>query len=182
MIPHVKKLIDLALDEDLSLGDITSELCVDREQEAKAEIIAREKLVVCGTQLIGEICSCLENKISCQILIEDGLEVEPNTVIARLSGSARTLLSAERTILNFLQKLSGIASYARNLSQTYPDIVLLDTRKTTPGWRYLEKYAVRVGGAKNHRFNLGDMILVKNNHIDSNLLYLINFHISLSIK
>lgn len=169
MIPHVKKLIDLALDEDLSLGDITSELCVDRGQVAKADIISKEKLVVCGTELVSEICTCMENKISSQILIEDGVEVEENQVIARLSGSARALLSAERTILNFMQKLSGIATYSRNLSQTYPDLVLLDTRKTTPGWRYLEKYAVRVGGAKNHRFNLGDMILVKNNHIDSNL-------------
>lgn len=163
----VRKLVELALLEDLELGDITSELTVPVAKEGRARIIARQKLVVCGLDLIELVIECQRAKIKVKKLCVDGDTLVNNTPIAELQGSLRSILALERTILNFLQRLSGVATNTRAIVKNSHKLTILDTRKTTPGWRVLEKYAVRIGGAANHRFSLGDMILVKNNHIDS---------------
>ena len=167
--PQVRELIRLALSEDLVFGDITSELTVSDLKEYSAEVIAKEPLVFCGGGMIQKVLAELpEAGAKITVCREDGSEVGSGTVVAKLKGRAKTLLSAERTILNFLQRLSGIATYTRQIVAVSDKLTVLDTRKTTPGWRALEKYAVRVGGAKNHRSSLGDMILVKDNHVDAN--------------
>jgi nicotinate-nucleotide pyrophosphorylase (carboxylating) len=166
--PHIDALIQLALQEDLGAGDLTSELTIPAAHQSRARILARERLVVCGLFLVERIAKAVDTKLEVSLLFEDGDTAKPDEVLAELRGPTRSLLAAERTILNFLQRLGGVATHARRLSEQAKGLTLLDTRKTTPGWRTLEKYAVRVGGAANHRGSLGDMILVKNNHIDAN--------------
>jgi len=165
--PAVRELIRLAIQEDLNTGDITSQLCLDDAQEAQAIIIAREELLLCGVDLIDLVLAELRFKVACSHLEQDGAWLQTNQEIAKLQGKTRDLLGAERIILNFLQRLSGVATFTNNFVKGLSGITVLDTRKTTPGWRVLEKYAVRVGGAKNHRASLGDMMLIKNNHIDA---------------
>jgi nicotinate-nucleotide pyrophosphorylase (carboxylating) len=167
-LPSVRNLIALAIEEDLSLGDVTCDSSIDESCTANAVIIAREPQIFCGSGLIAEIAHFIDPQLSVTVLVKDGASVKDMDVIANLSGKASSLLKAERTILNFLQRLSGIATATQRYVQSLTRLALLDTRKTTPGWRALEKYAVRVGGGRNHRYNLGDMILVKNNHIDAN--------------
>jgi nicotinate-nucleotide pyrophosphorylase (carboxylating) len=168
LTPLTQRLIALAIEEDLSLGDLTSDCSLDSDCIASAVVIAREPLVVCGGELVGEVVRLIDPEVRVELLVEDGAQLKEMEVIARLQGKARSLMKAERTILNFLQRLSGIATATRSYVAPLKKLSLLDTRKTTPGWRSLEKYAVRTGGGRNHRHNLGDMILVKNNHIDAN--------------
>lgn len=167
-LPQVKKLIQLSLEEDLGSGDVTTELTVPEDRKAQALLRAKEQLVFCGGGVAAAVFHELGWSVQVEVLVAEGELVEPGTELLRLKGKAHHLLSAERTILNFLQRLSGAATNARRYAEAAPQIVVLDTRKTTPGWRLLEKYAVRTGGARNHRFHLGDMILVKDNHIDAN--------------
>lgn len=165
----VQSLIHLALEEDQVWTDVTSKTCVAVTAQASATIIARQQLVVCGLPILQQIIKIYKSKIKIKLLARDGQLRNDMDALALLSGPARDLLALERTFLNFLQRLSGVATFTRAVNEAKPQgLVLLDTRKTTPGWRLLEKYAVTVGGAKNHRFNLADMILVKNNHIDAN--------------
>jgi nicotinate-nucleotide pyrophosphorylase (carboxylating) len=165
--PLVDKLIDLAIEEDLSFGDITSELTVPAATKGKAVILARERLIVCGLPLVERILSRAGRALKFEALAKEGSLAKAQQPICRLKGKARDILALERTILNFLQRMSGVAGAAAAAQKAAGNLCVLDTRKTTPGWRVLEKYAVRVGGATNHRFSLGDMILVKNNHIDA---------------
>jgi nicotinate-nucleotide pyrophosphorylase (carboxylating) len=164
--PLIDKLIALAIEEDLALGDVTSESCIPEGHQSIGKVLVRESLVVCGLPLIERIALSSHSSLKVTCHASDGDAVEKETVIAELQGSTRSLLALERTILNFLQRLSGVASQARLASAAAGSLIVLDTRKTTPGWRVLEKYACRIGGAKNHRFSLGDMVLVKNNHVD----------------
>lgn len=166
--PHVDALIQLALEEDLGGGDITSELTIPAAHQSRARILARERLVVCGLMLVERIAKAVDSELEVSLLCNEGDTAKPEEALAEVRGCTRSLLAAERTILNFLQHLCAVATNARTLSKQAQGLTLLDTRKTTPGWRVLEKYAVRVGGAANHRGSLGDMILVKNNHIDAN--------------
>lgn len=163
----IRKLVDLALEEDLAFGDITASLTVPEDHTSTARIIARQHLVACGYEVLRIILQEGKWGIECKESASDGDVLEDGAVMAELSGRTRALLAAERTILNFLQRLSGVATYTREFCAVQPGLVVLDTRKTMPGWRVLDKYAVRVGGGRNHRFCLGDMILVKNNHIDA---------------
>lgn len=163
----IRKLVDLALEEDLAFGDITASLTVPEDHRSRARIIARQRLVVCGCEVLPVILQEGRWSIECTLRVEDGQCIEADTVIAELQGLTRELLAAERTVLNFLQRLCGVATYTRDFCSIEPGLVVLDTRKTMPGWRVLDKYAVRVGGGRNHRFCLGDMVLVKNNHIDA---------------
>ena len=165
--PLVKKLIALALEEDLAWGDITSSLTIAESSECHADIVAKQPLVVCGTDMIPLIFHELEAEASVDILMQDGQGAGPDSILARIEGNTRDVLAAERTILNFLQRMSGVATYARTFVGQTRGMVVLDTRKTVPGWRLLDKYAMRIGGVRNHRFSLGDMVLVKNNHIDA---------------
>lgn len=165
--PLVRKLVALALEEDLALGDITAELSVSREHQSRARVIAREPLVVCGLEIVPMIID--EGRFSVEVRerSRDGEFVELESVLVELEGCTRDILAVERTVLNFLQRLSGVATNTRNFVAAAGGLVVLDTRKTMPGWRMLDKYAVTVGGGSNHRLSLGDMILVKNNHIDA---------------
>ncbi len=165
--PLVRKLIDLALEEDLALGDITASLTVPDHHTSKAKVIAREKLVVCGVDIVSEIVRAGGWSLTVHTRVADGTVVEDGDILVELAGRTRDLLSAERTVLNFLQRLCGVATYTRNFCEACKGLKILDTRKTMPGWRLLDKYATKIGGASNHRFSLGDMVLVKNNHIDA---------------
>jgi len=167
--PLVTKIIKLAIAEDYSDGDITSELAVDRNAKCSAILLARENLVICGLELVEKIFSGFGWKANIKLLAEDGHKCKANDVLAKIEGNARQVLAAERTILNFLQHLSGVATLTKRIVDKNKGLTILDTRKTTPGLRLLEKYAVSIGGAKNHRMGLGDMILLKNNHVDINL-------------
>jgi len=163
----IRKLVDLALEEDLAFGDITASLTVPEDHRSTARIVARQQLVMCGSEVLPVIMQEGRWAIDVALAVEDGALLQADTVIGELRGLTRDLLAAERTILNFLQRLCGVATYTREFCSVEPELVVLDTRKTMPGWRVLDKYAVRIGGGRNHRFCLGDMVLVKNNHIDA---------------
>ena len=163
----VKRLVDLALEEDLATGDITTDPLVPPDRTGEAVIKAKENLLVAGMDMVRLVFDVLDPNISLDILCPDGARVKPGDIMARLTGRLRPLLWGERTALNFLQRLCGIATHTHNYVQETQglDVKLVDTRKTTPGWRLLEKYAVRVGGAANHRMGLFDGVLIKDNHI-----------------
>jgi nicotinate-nucleotide pyrophosphorylase (carboxylating) len=164
---HTERLIDLALEEDLGLGDATSEATIDEAARGEGRFLAKEELVVCGTAVAARIFERLG--ASCRFAAADGARIAKGSWFGTATGPLRALLAAERTGLNFLQRLSGIATLTRRcadaLSAGGGKTRLLDTRKTTPGWRLLEKDAVRAGGGLNHRFSLGDGILIKDNHV-----------------
>jgi nicotinate-nucleotide pyrophosphorylase (carboxylating) len=165
--PLVDRLIDLALEEDLGQGDVTTQALVPLELMGEAHIRAKETLVVAGLLVAARIFRKLDATLVFEPEMADGQEVSKGSVLARLTGPVATILTGERVALNFLQHLSGIATFTREMmaqlagTKTY----LVDTRKTTPGWRALEKYAVRLGGGRNHRFGLYDGVLIKNNHL-----------------
>lgn len=165
--PAVERLIELALEEDIGPGDITTQAVVPAQLMAEAELVAKEPLVVAGLAVAGRVFQRLDPAAAVTPLVADGVAASAGQGLLRVAGRAQALLTAERTALNFLQRLSGVASHVRSfLAQLGEQRVrLVDTRKTTPGWRVLEKYAVRVGGAANHRLALFDGILIKNNHI-----------------
>ena len=157
-----------ALQEDIGSGDITAQL-IDGDAVASASIISREHAVLCGTPWANEVLRQVDRSVSIDWLVNEGDELVPDQTIVKLRGPARALLTAERCMLNFLQTLSATASvsraYARKVAHT--DVKLLDTRKTIPGLRTAQKYAVRVGGCFNHRMGLFDAFLIKENHISA---------------
>jgi nicotinate-nucleotide pyrophosphorylase (carboxylating) len=155
-----------ALAEDIGSGDLTAAL-IDAQAHAGAQVLAREAAVLCGCAWFEEAFRQLDQNIHVDWQAQDGDEIRANQVLCRLTGRARGLLSGERTALNFLQALSGTATVARRYAEAVQDThaVILDTRKTLPGLRRAQKYAVRVGGARNHRLGLFDGILIKENHI-----------------
>jgi nicotinate-nucleotide pyrophosphorylase (carboxylating) len=157
----LEEIVQRALEEDIGAGDVTSKLCVPADRQATGRFITREPIVVAGTELLPLLYDNPDLKAQSGTLIEPGAE------IARVRGSARTLLSRERVALNFLQHLCGIATLARKYinAVTGTNCKILDTRKTTPGLRQLEKMAARAGGVTNHRMGLYDAVLIKNNHI-----------------
>jgi nicotinate-nucleotide pyrophosphorylase (carboxylating) len=163
----VERIIDLALDEDLSLGDATSEATIPASARGRGTFLAKDPLVLAGTAVAARVFERLG--AACKFDRADGDRVPRGEVFGEATGPLRALLAAERSALNFLQRLSGIATGTRTavdaLSAAGGRTRLLDTRKTTPGWRRLEKDAVRAGGGLNHRFSLGDGILVKDNHV-----------------
>jgi nicotinate-nucleotide pyrophosphorylase (carboxylating) len=164
---HAERLVDLALEEDLLLGDATSEATIDAAARGDGSFLAKEDLVVAGTAVARRVFDRLGAE--CRFDLDDGARVAKGTTFGAARGPVRALLAAERTSLNFLQRLSGVATATRRcvdaLAAGGGKTRLLDTRKTTPGWRMLEKAAVRSGGGKNHRFALGDGILIKDNHV-----------------
>lgn len=167
ILEAAKPLIDLALAEDVGEGDVTTVATVPEGKEGKAKIIAKAYGIVCGLPITAEVFRQVDEDIRLTHLATDGEPVAPGDVVAKVSGPLRGILTAERTALNFLTRLSGIATLtARFVNAVAPyRAVILDTRKTTPGWRALEKYAVRCGGGRNHRMGLYDMVLIKDNHI-----------------
>ena len=164
---EVCRLVDEALDEDIGPGDVTTELVVLPGAMADGEIVSRAKGVTAGIPVAGLCFRRLDSRVSFEQIVEDGTRVSPNQLVARMSGPAGSILKAERVALNFMQRLSGIATLTAKFVDAVRDypVRILDTRKTTPGLRTLEKYAVRSGGGFNHRFALYDGILIKDNHL-----------------
>ncbi len=164
----IKNLINLALKEDIGSGDITTEAVIPKDLKVWAFILAKEEGIIAGLEIAKFVFQTLEPKIIFKKLVKDGNRVKAGEKIAKIYGKSREILTAERTALNFLQRLSGIATLTNEFVQKVKPFKakILDTRKTTPGLRMLEKYAVRVGGGKNHRLGLWDEILIKGNHID----------------
>jgi len=161
-------LIKLAFEEDLgSLGDITSLALAEPDKQSNAKIIAKQHGVVCGLDILKLVFHETDSSVTVQLKANDGDVVQPLQRLVELSGSSEKILMAERTALNFLGRLSGIASLTCQFVEQVGELPtkLLDTRKTTPGWRLLEKYAVTCGGGTNHRVGLYDMFLIKENHI-----------------
>ncbi|OHB74614.1 MAG: nicotinate-nucleotide diphosphorylase (carboxylating) [Planctomycetes bacterium RBG_16_55_9] len=163
----VRPLIRMAIEEDLGRGDITSSLLFQDDETAKATIISREEIIVCGMDVAQEILTCYDQRLKLTERIRDGQPAHVGNKLGDIEGPLRPMLSAERVMLNFLQRLSGIATttgkYVRAIKGTKARIY--DTRKTMPGWRILEKYAVRCGGGHNHRIGLYDGVLIKDNHL-----------------
>jgi nicotinate-nucleotide pyrophosphorylase (carboxylating) len=164
---ETRTLVKNALDEDGAFNDLTTIATVVSDRHARGRLVARAAGVLCGVPLAIEAFCQLDPKVTIRVDHEDGARLEPGDSILYLSGHARALLAAERVALNFMQRLSGVAS----LTARYVDAVhgtrarILDTRKTTPGWRLLEKYAVRAGGGTNHRLSLSSAVLIKDNHL-----------------
>lgn len=163
----VLHLIQSALDEDIGPGDVTTDNLVDPDRMGVGTIITKEPLVLAGVALAREIISVLDPEVRARPFHEDGHWVDKGEIVVEFQGSLQALLKGERTALNFMQRLSGIATQVRSYVNEVKDkpVRLVDTRKTTPGLRFLEKYAVRMGGAHNHRMGLYDGILIKDNHI-----------------
>jgi nicotinate-nucleotide pyrophosphorylase len=162
-------LIKRALEEDIGYGDITTLSLIPAEQKARGLFVAKTPGVVAGIEVSQAVFAYLDQGTQFDILVRDGETIAPGDIIAIVKGRTRNLLTGERTALNFLQRLSGIASKTRNMVEMikYSPAEILDTRKTTPGLRVLEKYAVGVGGAHNHRFGLYDGVMIKDNHIQA---------------
>ncbi len=163
-------LVDLALAEDLGdRGDVTSALSIPADAAITGRIRAKEAGVIAGLEIVRMVYAQIDPAVTVDLLVADGTPVEVGTVICEVRGAGRSVLSGERVALNFLQHLSGIASLTAKFVAAVKGTkaVILDTRKTTPGWRLLEKYAVRMGGGQNHRIGLYDMVLIKDNHIDA---------------
>jgi len=164
---QVENIIDLALAEDLGHGDITSDILIPPDLPGKASVIIKERGILAGIEVAKKVFQRVDPSLKVDILIEDGTKVKPKDVAATISGRIISILKAERTALNFLQRLSGIATQtAEYVARTKGlAVYITDTRKTTPGLRSLEKFAVRMGGGRNHRLHLGDGILIKDNHL-----------------
>ena len=164
---HIDTIIDTALDEDVGSGDITTSSIIDSSLKGKAHLVAREEILLAGIHIFAKVFSRLDPEIVVECFYHDGDPIPKDVDIGTVTGSMRGILTGERTALNFLQHLSGIATLTRKyVEKTDPSTVrVIDTRKTTPGLRILEKYAVRMGGGFNHRFGLFDGILIKDNHI-----------------
>lgn len=163
---RIGQLVDLALEEDLGSGDVTAEYFVEAGTQARSRVVARRPGVLAGMAAAAAVAARFD-RLDWRPRLEDGAALEAGDVVAEISGEARQLLGAERTLLNFLQRLSGIATATRRCVEAVAgtDCAILDTRKTLPGWRLLEKAAVRAGGGANHRLGLFDRAMVKDNHL-----------------
>ena len=160
-------IIDLALAEDVGEGDVTSQALIPPELQGKASLLVKARGILAGIDVARGVFLRVDPSLKIEVLIQDGTEIKPGDLIATISGRVISILKAERTALNFLQRLCGIASQtAQYVARTRGSTAkIVDTRKTTPGLRLLEKYAVRMGGGQNHRFHLADAILIKDNHL-----------------
>lgn len=163
----IDPIIIRGLDEDISYIDITSDILLSNDSINVSEMITKESGVIAGINIAKRVFELVDDTLVVEVLVEDGTFVENRTKILRISGSSRSILKGERVALNFLQRMSGIATMSFEYSSKVKDYKLkvADTRKTTPGLRILEKYAVKMGGCSNHRFNLSDAVMIKDNHI-----------------
>ncbi len=163
----LERVVELALAEDVGTGDVTTDATVSSDDVGTAELLVKEQGVVCGLSVAEAVFRALEPDVRFDALVSDGDAVEPPAVVARVTGSKRAILTGERVALNFLGRLSGIATLTRRYVDAIAGTgaVVLDTRKTTPGLRVLEKDAVARGGGHNHRFGLDDAVLIKDNHL-----------------
>lgn len=164
---YIQDIIKRALQEDIGHQDITTDNLVDKEQRSRGVFLAKAAGIVAGIHVAQEVFRCLDDDIQFTVVKSDGEKIAPGDTLAVVAGRTRSLLKGERVALNFLQRLSGIATRTNHMVELirYEKAEIVDTRKTTPGLRRLEKYAVSVGGARNHRFGLYDGALIKDNHI-----------------
>lgn len=164
----IDEIIKNALREDIGDGDHSSLACVSEGATGKAKLIVKDSGILAGIELAQKIFSTYDSSLKMDIFIKDGTYVKPGDIAFEISGSSKSILSTERLVLNFMQRMSGIATQTNKIVKLIDgtSTKLLDTRKTTPGIRYMEKWAVRIGGGHNHRFGLYDMIMLKDNHID----------------
>jgi nicotinate-nucleotide pyrophosphorylase (carboxylating) len=166
--PLVDRVVGLALEEDLASGDLTTEACIDAEARASAHAVARAPLVVCGGPVFARVFSRVDPSLVFEAHAPEGTRVAAGTRLWSIRGRARAILMGERVALNLVQRMCGVATQARAFVDAVPPGTrtrITDTRKTTPGLRALERYAVRVGGAHNHRDDLGAAVLIKDNHV-----------------
>lgn len=163
----IDEIIIKGLREDINNIDITTDNLIDDESMSRAYMIAKEDGVIAGMSIAKRVFEIIDNKINMTFNVKDGDEVKKGTKIAEIKGRTKTILKGERLALNFLQRMSGIASLSKKYSQKVKeyDVRIVDTRKTTPGLRVLEKYSVNMGGCYNHRYNLSDAVMIKDNHI-----------------
>lgn len=166
-IKSAEVLFELAYAEDIGDGDITTNNLVPPDTSKTAILVAKEEGVIAGLPIAEMVFKKFDKNIEWKVVLPDGSKVKQGDVIVEFKGNYRALLTGERKALNFLQRLSGIATYANKCMKEIEghNVEILDTRKTLPGYRYLDKYAVRMGGASNHRFGLYDMVMIKDNHI-----------------
>jgi nicotinate-nucleotide pyrophosphorylase (carboxylating) len=166
---QIRAIINRALAEDLGEGDVTTEALIPEGQQGIASIVAKSKGVLASMEVAKGVFQRVDPELKVDILVADGTKVKPGDVVAKIEGDVASILKAERVALNFLQRLSGIASETNRYVESVKGLPvrIMDTRKTTPGLRLLEKYAVRVGGGENHRMDLGDGILIKDNHLEA---------------
>ena len=164
---NVDPWIISALKEDITSEDVSTNSVMPHPQAGEVDLICKEDGIICGLQVFERVFTLLDEKTTVEFLVQDGAEVHKGQLMAKVHGDIRTLLCGERTALNYLQRMSGIATYTHSVAELLKGtgIKLLDTRKTTPNNRIFEKYAVRVGGGCNHRYNLSDGVLLKDNHI-----------------
>ena len=164
---QIEEIIDRALAEDLGKGDVTSAALITGDRQGTGFIVAKKEGILAGINIAKQVFHQVDPELKAEVLLEDGMRVKPGTKLAKVSGSIASILKAERVALNFLQRLSGIASETNNYVEAVKGLPvrIMDTRKTTPGLRSLEKHAVKVGGGDNHRMSLGDGILIKDNHL-----------------
>lgn len=164
---NVDPWIISALKEDITSEDVSTNSVMPHSQAGEVDLICKEDGIICGLQVFERVFTLLDEKTTVEFLVQDGAEVHKGQLMAKVHGDIRTLLCGERTALNYLQRMSGIATYTHSVAELLKGtgIKLLDTRKTTPNNRIFEKYAVRIGGGNNHRYNLSDGVLLKDNHI-----------------
>ena len=166
-LESLQPLLTLALDEDIGPGDLTTDVLIDSEAAAQGRLVAGMDGVVAGLLFVAPILDRVDTRLAFRPAVKDGAGVARGALLGTIRGPVRPMLTAERTMLNFVQSLSGIATLTRRYVDAVAGTgaVVLDTRKTTPGWRYLEKYGVRMGGGMNHRTGLHDGVLIKDNHL-----------------
>lgn len=164
----INEIIDFAFIEDIGEGDHSSLACVPENAKGKAKLIIKDEGVLAGVELAQHIFTRYDQHLKVTVFLNDGQYVKKGDIAFEVEGSSRSILATERLVLNFMQRMSGIATQTYHLSKLIEDLPtkLLDTRKTTPGIRLMEKWAVRIGGGHNHRFALYDMVMLKDNHID----------------
>ncbi len=164
---HVDELIKLALQEDISSEDVSTNAVMPAYQKGEVDLIAKQDGVIAGLDVFARVFTLLDENTQIVFFVKDGDEVKNGDMLGKVTGDIRVLLSGERTALNYLQRMSGIATYTKRTVKLLEgtNTKLLDTRKTTPNMRIFEKYAVKVGGGNNHRYNLSDGVLLKDNHI-----------------
>jgi nicotinate-nucleotide pyrophosphorylase (carboxylating) len=164
---QIEEIIDRALAEDLGKGDVTTEALIPGDKQGTGFIVAKKEGILAGINVAKQVFHRVDPELNVEILLEDGARIKPGSKVARVSGSIAGILKAERVALNFLQRLSGIASETNRYVEAVKGLPvrIMDTRKTTPGLRLLEKHAVKAGGGENHRMSLGEGILIKDNHL-----------------
>jgi len=164
----IDAIVDRALEEDLAGGDLTGQTCIEESATATADAVCRKEVVACGAEVFRRVFACIDPRCVVDVLVADGTRASARTTLWRVRGPARAVLAGERTALNLAQRMTGVATLTRKYVDALPagsSTRITDTRKTTPGLRVLERYAVRMGGGHNHRNDLGSAVMIKDNHI-----------------